>query len=758
MAAIFRMSAVRTVTPVTWDCLDATLNKQCCVGSACRNTIRGSFPFLSKISRTNPLTVTVHSRLDEGVPRASPRTSRSSYEAKTEISDGKDKAKDELQVAEATAVVLQLSAALEKIAILEKEKSTLESRVTELQSSLEALAAAPSLSSATPSPSPTSTSPSRSPVSPTATAEDSLSPTGPATEIPSSSDKPSPDGHIFSGFPSISWPSPSDNPPFWEKLANAATTGAATAGGNAQASGTGAVDDGMEKDADRLHVIHLTAEMAPIAKVGGLGDVVTGLARACLMRGHTVQVFLPFYECIPLSAVEDLTSVRAFGSYHRGNWIGVQAHEGKVEGVPVVFLKPENHFFRGSGIYGGSYDELEAYLFFTRACLEYLQVNGMQPDIIHAHEWHLAAVGMLYWDMYHHLALKKPRLVFTIHNMEHYGECRWEQLDWCGLNGQSYVSVEKAMDDRTIGHNPERLSLLKAGIVYSNAVTTVSPTYARETLCSGWLAGTLQNQGGKYSGILNGIDTSIWDPRTDPFLPVPFSGEDLRGKALAKHYLQRGLGLELELPPPDGDHPLAAEKGETKRIPLVVCITRLVAQKGIHLIRRAMFRTLEMGGQFVLLGSAPDPRIQGEFKALAEQFATHKSCRLLLTYSDPLSHLLYAAGDITIVPSMFEPCGLTQMTGMRYGTVPLVRRTGGLADTVFDVDDPAHASTERGNGYVFDGIDEGSLDGALDRALQCYKGSPERWAQLSSRVMGLDNSWNKSAGEYLNLYRSVRVH
>lgn len=534
------------------------------------------------------------------------------------------------------------------------------------------------------------------------------------------------------------WPSPEDEVPFWKQnftsklrdLQNVSSQKPVT------------------KDSDTLHILHVTAEMAPLAKVGGLADVVTGLARACLNMGHWVEVMLPFYECIPRDQIAELTAAKEFSSFHRGDWSVVKLYQGKVSGIPVLLIEPMNHFFKGSRIYGGSYDEIEAYLLFTRACLEWMQVSGTQPDIIHVHEWQTSGLPLLYWDMYHHLSLKKPRLVLTIHNMEHHGECRVEQLSMCGLDGPAYCTIEKAVDDRTIGHNPERLSLLKGGIVYSNAVTTVSPTYANETLCSGWLANTLLRHREKFSGILNGIDTVLWDPSRDPYLPATYDALQVKGKQVCKEYVQRGLGMEVLW---------QQEPSNNKSPPMVVCITRLVAQKGIHLIRYAIERIDQLGGQFILLGTSPDWRVQGEFENLLHQYKRGNNIRLLLTYSEELAHMLYAAADFVLVPSMFEPCGLTQMIGMRYGAIPIVRKTGGLADTVYDMDDPFN--TEKANGFVFQGIDEGSLNGALERAFNYFseEKDPGQWTALISKVMSLDNSWERSAREYVTLYKSVRV-
>ncbi|KAM6594918.1 hypothetical protein CsatA_002621 [Cannabis sativa] len=528
--------------------------------------------------------------------------------------------------------------------------------------------------------------------------------------------------------PQLVWPSPTDEIPFWNKEFPCSD------------------HMGVEYDADAdvvsnhdhhqlMHITHVTAEMAPIAKVGGLGDVVTGLARASLSCGHTVDIMLPFYECIPRHQITDLALITTFNSYHDGVWIPTEAYRGLVSSIPVIFIQPSNHFFKGKHVYGGSYNELDAYVFFSRACLEWMQVTGTQPDIIHVHEWQTSVLPLLYWDMYHNLSLKKPRIVLSIHNMEHFGECSEQQLSKSGLNGSLYATIDKAVDERTIGHNPERLSLLKGGIVYSNAVVTVSPTYLKETMCSGWLSSTLVSNRHKYFGILNGIDTAIWNPALDVFLPAKFHAENLEGKMLCKYFVQRGLGLA------SSDSALDMQT----KVPLVVCITRLVAQKGLHLIIHAMKRVEQ------LIYSC-------EF---GNRFHLFDMLHLLLMLNvevaiEELSHMLYAAADMVFVPSMYEPCGLAQMIGMRYGAVPVVRKTGGLADTVFDMDDPQNQ--EEANGFVFEGIDETSLDGALDRAFSYFKDNPNKWNNIVKKIMEIDNSWNNTAGKYIELYSSIKAN
>jgi starch synthase len=345
---------------------------------------------------------------------------------------------------------------------------------------------------------------------------------------------------------------------------------------------------------------------------------------------------------------------------------------------------------------------------------------------------------MLYWDVYHNQGLlNNAKIMLTIHNMDNTGECREEEFMATGVPGSEFNTLERAMDERTIGHNPERLCLMKGAIVYANYVTTVSPTYAREALSgsAGFLGKTLTKERTKFTGVINGVDTEIWDARLDNFLPANFKPGTMEGKALCKKYVQMGLGLNVD-----------------PHKPLVVCISRLVPQKGINLIEHAIPRTKEKGGQFVLLGSGhSDP----PFSRLAESvYKNDKDVKLLIVYSDALSHLLYAAADCVLVPSMFEPCGLTQMIAMCYGALPIVRKTGGLADTVHDVDDPSMSDSKK-NGFVFEGADNGALEGALDRALRYYHERKPWWQGMQEQVMDIDNSWERAGEEYVQLYRSI---
>ncbi|KAK7363745.1 hypothetical protein VNO77_05899 [Canavalia gladiata] len=448
-----------------------------------------------------------------------------------------------------------------------------------------------------------------------------------------------------------------------------------------------------------MHIVHIAVEMAPIAKVGGLGDVVTSLSRAVQDLNHNVDIVLPKYDCLNLSNAKDFQFLKNYF------WGGteIKVWHGKVEGLSVFFLEPQNGFFQAGCVYGCANDA-ERFGFFCHAALEFLLQNGFHPDIIHCHDWSSAPVAWLFKEQYTHYGLSKARVVFTIHNLEF---------------GAHFIG--KAM-------------------AYVDKATTVSPTYSKEVSGNPAVAPHLQ----KFHGIINGIDPDIWDPYNDKFIPVSYTSENVvEGKRAAKEALQQKLGLRRD------------------NLPLLGVISRLTHQKGIHLIKHAIWRTLERGGQVVLLGSAPDPRIQNEFVDLANQLHSlhYDRARFCLSYDEPLSHLIYAGSDFILVPSIFEPCGLTQLIAMRYGSIPVVRKTGGLYDTVFDVDhdrDRAQALGLEPNGFSFDGADAGGVDYALNRAISAWYEGRDWFNILCKMVMQQDWSWNRPALDYLELYHAAR--
>ncbi|OVA00420.1 Glycosyl transferase [Macleaya cordata] len=485
-----------------------------------------------------------------------------------------------------------------------------------------------------------------------------------------------------------------------------------------------------------LHIIHIAAEMAPVAKVGGLGDVVSGLSKALQKKGHLVEVVLPKYDCMQNERIGDMRALDlVLESYFDGRLYKNKVWVGTVEGLPVYFIEPlhpAKFFWRGQ--FYGEHDDFKRFSYFSRAALELLLQAGKKPDIIHCHDWQTAFVAPLYWDLYAPKGLNSARICFTCHNFEYQGTSNASELGSCGLDVSQLNRPDRMQDNSA----HDRVNPVKGAVVFSNIVTTVSPTYAQEVRTAEGgrgLHSTLNSHSKKFVGILNGIDTDAWDPSTDTFLKVQYSVDDLQGKAENKEALRKHLKLS------------SADAMQ----PLVGCITRLVPQKGVHLIRHAIYRTLELGGQFVLLGSSPVPHIQREFEDIANHFQNHPNVRLILKYDEALSHSIYAASDMFIIPSIFEPCGLTQMIAMRFGSVPIARKTGGLNDSVFDVDDDSIPIQFR-NGFTFVTPDEQGLNSALDRAFNLYTKNNQTWQQLVQRNMKIDFSWDSSASQYIELY------
>ncbi|GLU13941.1 hypothetical protein SLE2022_305440 [Rubroshorea leprosula] len=485
-----------------------------------------------------------------------------------------------------------------------------------------------------------------------------------------------------------------------------------------------------------LHIVHIAAEMAPVAKVGGLGDVVTGLGKALQKRGHLIEIILPKYDCMQYDCIQDLRALdTVVESYFDGKLFENKVWVGTVEGLPVYFVEP-NHpgkfFWRGQ--FYGEHDDFKRFSFFSRAALELLLQADKKPDIIHCHDWQTAFVAPLYWDLYAPKGLNSAQVCFTCHNFENQGTAPASELASCGLDVYQFNRLDRMQDNFAL----DKVNPVKGAIVFSNVVTTVSPTYAQEVQSAEGgrgLHSTLNFHSKKFFGILNGIDTDAWNPAMDTFLEVLYSANDLQGKAENKAAIRRHLQLS----------------SADNRQPLVGCITRLVPQKGLLLIRHALHRTLELGGQFVLLGSSPVAHIQREFEGIADQFQNHDHIRLILKYDESLSHFIYAASDMFIIPSIFEPCGLTQMIAMRYGSIPIARKTGGLNDSVFDVDDDTIPLQFR-NGYTFTTPDEKGVNTALERAFDHYRNNYKSWQELVRSDMNMDFSWESSASQYEVLY------
>ncbi len=495
-----------------------------------------------------------------------------------------------------------------------------------------------------------------------------------------------------------------------------------------------------------MYVVHIVSELAPIAKVGGLGDVIYGLSKELARQGHKVEIILPKYDCMHFNELKNLKvehrelwSIDGSHRYNNTIW------SADVDGLKVLLIEPHHpQYFFSRGMIYGCHDDIDRFIYFSKTALEYLYRAGKQPDVIHVHDWPTALVPVLYKEIYQTLDYKVGGTVLTIHNMEHQGKCQPNNLTRAGLKGESYLTPEKMQDPFSVN----LVNLLKGGVQYADCVTTVSPNYEKEiqTKEGGFgLQDVLIKHQKKLRGILNGIDEDFWNPERDTYLVKQYPTHNatqenlqvvLDGKKENRRYLRTHLRMR-------------ESKG-----PLVASITRLVPQKSPELIKHALLNTLEAGGQFILLGSTPVNSIQKEFELLQTRFKNNPDVAILLDKDEALAHQIFAAADMLVIPSMFEPCGLTQMIGLRYATVPIVRLTGGLADTVFDIDTSSKPMEER-NGFTFDFADTEGVDWALGRALKCFKHDPQKWQTVVLNGMRRDFSWKHAAPDYIKLYREL---
>lgn len=493
-----------------------------------------------------------------------------------------------------------------------------------------------------------------------------------------------------------------------------------------------------------MHIIHIASELAPLAKVGGLGDVTLGLCRELSWKGHDIDIIIPYYDCLDSNQIRDLTILNSeLLSFYGGEWFPNIIWMGWVENLKVYFIDPHHpRYFFNRGCFYGCEDDTERYLYFARAAIEFIYKSQINPDIIHLHDWQTAAIAPLYYNMYQKMGLTKPKVAFTIHNIDYQGKCAPADLDRIGLNSNEELTPNKLQDPK----DPAIINLLKGGIVYSDYITTVSPSYAKEVMTSKEGRGleiTLKTHQHKFCGILNGIDYSFWNPEIDRYLPSHYSSREIPANKKdhntlnKKAYIKRFLRERLML---DDSHR-----------PIVGCIARLVPQKGIDLIEHALKYCIEHQGQFILLGSSPIPSIQERFHGIQNHYDSNPNVHLTLHHQEELAHLIYAASDMFIVPSLFEPCGLTQMIALKYGAIPVVRKTGGLADTIFDVDDPAKPFP-MGNGFTFDAPTPTGVESALSRAFDCWFHQPEDWRHLLINGMNIDYSWNHPSDLYLEIY------
>ena len=478
-----------------------------------------------------------------------------------------------------------------------------------------------------------------------------------------------------------------------------------------------------------MNVAFLASEVIPYAKTGGLADVAGALPKFLSGLGADIRVFMPLYrevrkKGLPLTTVLEGASVDLGGTAAP---FGVLEH--RAEGVATWFIdRPE--FFDRDGLYGtsaGDYpDNGERFAFFCLAALETMRATGFRPDIVHGHDWQ-AALAFAY--LKHVLAgdafFAGTRTLFTIHNLAYQGLFDEPILGRVGLPGFLFNMTDLEFYGR--------VNALKAGVLYATAVTTVSPRYSREIQTPEFgcgLDGLLRHRAGVLHGILNGVDYRDWDPATDRLIPTNFGPGDLAGKARCREGLVRMFGLDA---PAD--------------LPVVGMVTRLAGQKGLDIVCEALEPLLALGLTFAILGTG-DAKIQ-DF--LIEAQKRHPArLGLKIAFDERIAHTIYAGSDVFLIPSRYEPCGLTQMYAMKYGTVPVVRATGGLDDTVAEFD----PRTGAGTGFKFVEATPQALLPAAARAAAAFRRRGD-WTSLVRNAMAADFSWERSAAAYLDLYRKI---
>lgn len=470
-----------------------------------------------------------------------------------------------------------------------------------------------------------------------------------------------------------------------------------------------------------MKVLYVSSEALPFATSGGLGDVAGSLPQALQKKRVGCRIVMPLYETVPQAMRDEMRFVTSFmvPVSWRSQYCGV--FEAKAGGVTYYLLDNE-YYFKRAALYG-HFDDAERFAFFARAVLELLVHINFWPDVIHANDWQTALVPV-YLDLFYRdkPAYQAIKTVFTIHNIQYQGMYDRGILgDVFGIRDAQYSLLEFG----------GAVNLMKGAIECANRVTTVSPTYAQEILdpwFSHGLDPILRERAGKLCGILNGIDTVHYNPETDAALAAPFSAANPAGKAKNKAALQKEFGLP-----------------QKKATPVLGMVTRLVTHKGLDLVREVLFELLQTTDiQLVVLGTG-EKQYEDLFSEAAARFG--QQVGLHLGFAPALARRIYAGSDLFLMPSKSEPCGLSQMIALRYGTVPIVRETGGLKDSVFD------SADGEGNGFTFASYNAHDMLHAIRRAQSAFH--TDGWSILVQRALNCDYSWNNSAKQYMRLYREV---
>ncbi len=472
-----------------------------------------------------------------------------------------------------------------------------------------------------------------------------------------------------------------------------------------------------------MKALFCVSEAAPFAKTGGLADVAAALPAALRGKGVDVRVMMPLYRGIARDGLEPVQRTRSVigGTEVEGAiWLGAFPN-----GTPVYLLDASPLYDRG-GLYGeggSDYpDNLARFVFFCQSALA-LMHDSWQPDLVHCHDWHAALIPA-------YLRMHRSPLptLFTVHNLAHQGIFPADQFHLTSLPTEAFTSDGVEFFGK--------LNVMKAGLVSSHVLSTVSETYAWEIQTEEFgmgLDGLLRARSADLFGVLNGVDYSQWDPSVDPFIPARYTVDDLTGKLRCKTSLQQEMGLPTNA-----------------YAPLVGAVARLVAQKGFDLVATALDAIAAMGAQIVLLGTG-DPAYEVAFREAV--FRMPHQVRAFIGFNEGLAHRIEAGADIFLMPSRFEPSGLNQLYSLRYGTVPVVRRTGGLADSIVDVT-PENLHLGRANGFMFDVYHTEALVATVGRAIAAHR-DPSLWRWLQQVGMRADFSWDRAADRYLGLYATT---
>ena len=478
-----------------------------------------------------------------------------------------------------------------------------------------------------------------------------------------------------------------------------------------------------------MKVLYVTAECWPFAKTGGLGDVAYALPKALKKEGVDVRVIMPKYSTIPTYLKDQLKKVGEFSVdvSWRSQYCGLEQME--LDGVTFYFVDNEYYFKRdgAESIYGHG-DDAERFIFFTNAVLKSIDKLGFYPDVINASDWHTGMLPLFLKEKYSHLPkYKNIKTMYTIHN-----------LQYQGIFGREILGDVLDIDFKHFNNGDieyyGNINFMKAGINFADKVSTVSPSYAEEIKTEFYgnsLDGLINANSHKLIGILNGLDYDINNPKTDKNLFENYDVKSIDKKVKNKLELQKLLKLEVN---PD--------------IPMVGIVSRLVSQKGLDLIDFMMPEIVNENMQLVVLGTGDN-----EYQSMFHYYDSHYPNKVSanITFDSSLAQQIYAASDIFLMPSLFEPCGIGQMIAMRYGTLPIVRETGGLKDTVI----PYNEYTKEGNGFSFANYNAHEMFFTLQRALKLYQEDKEAWNTLVENAMNTDNSWSKSAKEYIETYKSL---